>query len=113
MSLPLKALEQKAVANMLTAPIELRNHFFEVLNNMGFPGSFGIQVTMNGSEAVPVPSYLCSRTAGVTRAWSVTNRQCGILSGAETGSKSGAISVVIKEETRVMQMIVEKLCLIE
>jgi hypothetical protein len=68
MNLPLKALEQKAVANMLTAPIELRNHFFEVLNSMGFPGSFGIQDTMKGSAAVPAPSYLCSKTAGVTRA---------------------------------------------
>jgi hypothetical protein len=96
-NIPLKALEQKAVANMLIAPIELSIHFFEVLNVMGFPGSFGIQVTIKGSEAVPAPSYLCSRTAGVTRAWSVTSRQCGILCSAETGSKSVAISVGINE----------------
>ena len=95
MNLPLKALEQKAEANMLTAPMELRNHFFEVLNSIGFPGSFGIQVTMKGSAAIPAPSYLYSKTAGRTRAWSVTSRQCGILWGTEMSSTSVAISVNI------------------
>jgi hypothetical protein len=43
---------------MLIAPIELTNHFFEVLNSMGFPGSFGIQLIIKGSASVPAPSYL-------------------------------------------------------